>query len=663
MTGRKRAGIAAVVAVVALAALAIGSWLTEPPPAPAPPPPVLDADGDALPPWAICRIGTARFRGAQSFVAFTGDGTQIVHGTTDGFVRVIDRRTGAVVNEFAAQHGDLDAGPPRSLWNELERAFRRNAWRDEILGAAVSTDGSSIATHGFWTTNVYELATGRRIARWHDNSAMWPVAWTPDGGRVVTVDFFAGVYVRDAASGRDLLTARDANPASRGCSGEAAVAVSPTGRLAAAQSYKLRVVDLATGAEVFATEPGDFAGPVAFSPDGAFLLHTRKNEAVVVRDTRTWSAVREIAGSANALAFSRDGAAVALAGEHVRVLDFATGATRAEFPIAAQRIALSADGSALAALVGATVRVFDLARGVEDPPASPPTCTPSQLAWSPDGKRLAIADDAVLRVADATTGRIERSWETGGMQLVLEPFADDGRHAGVVGRDAERKQFWAALLDTTAEGPPERHPLDCVLPFWDPSAHRLRGVIAHEGKLRIVEADDGALVREISDPPSHQQICHDTARSLRVVRGGTDREFDVDDVATGALLAEIVAPAELTDVDDCHLVDGRLVLTDDDLGRIAVFDARTGERQVVIDVKSAHCGRPAISRDGSLVACLDGSNAVRVFDGRSGRELAVMKGHRGWCHAIAFSPDGRRLATSSEDGTILVWDVAAATGR
>ena len=654
-------GLAAVAAALASAALA--SWLLERSPAPAPPPAKHDADGDPLPPWAVCRVGSARFRCAGAFVAFTEGGARIVHGTTDGFVRVIERRTGEVVHEFAAQNGEAGRGPARSRLHEIERAFRTRPWRDTIVTAAVSPDGTLVVTRGYRTTNVYELATGRSVARWRHENVYGPLAWSPDGRRVVATDFQAGLDVRDAATGMSVLSSPDPRPVARGFGGEICAAVSPDGSLAAVQTCKLRVVDLATGEERFATEPGDFAGPVAFSPDGAFLLHMRKDQAVVVRDTKTWTAVREFAGNATALAASPDGRLVAVAGDRLRVLEFATGTPRAEFPVAASRVAFSLDGSALAALVGVTVRVFDVARGVEDPPPVPPLAMTTGLAWSPDGRRLAVADDNVLRVADATTGRIERSWEVGGQHLLLEPFADDGRHVGVLGPNEDKNGFWVALLDTTSDAPPERHRAPTPFPYWDPGAKALHAIVFDGRKPRIVEASSGALVREMPGTTWDGRFHLDPVERLAAVDTAAERELDVYDLTTGALLSEIVAPAALVDVGDGQVADGRVVLRDDGRGVIAVFDARTGARRVLIEAKAELDGPAAVSRDGSLVASFDRDHAVRVFDGTVGRELAILHGHRGGLRGIAFSPDGRRLATASEDGTILVWDVAPASGR
>ena len=54
--------------------------------------------------------------------------------------------------------------------------------------------------------------------------------------------------------------------------------------------------------------------------------------------------------------------------------------------------------------------------------------------------------------------------------------------------------------------------------------------------------------------------------------------------------------------------------------------------------------------------------AVLLRDVESGRET-VCHGHKGDVRGLAFSPTGALLASSSEDGTVVLWDLRAGAER
>jgi WD40 repeat protein len=623
-----------------------------------------DESGDPLPPWAICRVGSARFRGAVDAVGFTDAGRGIVHCTADGCVRTIDRATGATVREFVAHRGLVDPPPPTSLWEKVGSELdvvHEHRWRDGIRGAAISADGSRVFTSGAASADVWDVATGRMVARWPTRDFV-PVAFSRDGARVATGGFYADVWVHDAATGAELLALPGDQPAG-GWGGENSVALSPDGSLVAVQTYRLRVVDVAARMDVFSTPRDDFAGPVAFSPDGAFLLHVRKNEAVVVRDAKTWAAVRELPFRAQAIAFSPDGRVVAIADDAVRIVEFATGAVLRTFDGQANRLAFSPDGRTAAALSSTDqrVRVFDVANGVEDPPRRPPFSWSAYAEWSSDGRRLVVPDGGVLRIADATTGRFERTIETGGDIVRLDPV--DARRAVAMGGFRAMPTAWIATFDVESGAESSRSPFHPPVwyGFWDAAAGAVRMYDFADHALRMLDPRSGAVIRRF-DCPGVENASVDVREGLFATHGPTPREFHVRDLETGADVAEIVAPASMESPSLDGFDRGRLLVQDD--GRLALYDARTGRRLVVVRCEALSARRrAAVSPDARLLAATDADHAVRLFDGATGAELAALRGHRDVVMSIEFSPDGRRLATSSSDGTILVWDVAGATGR
>ena len=48
---------------------------------------------------------------------------------------------------------------------------------------------------------------------------------------------------------------------------------------------------------------------------------------------------------------------------------------------------------------------------------------------------------------------------------------------------------------------------------------------------------------------------------------------------------------------------------------------------------------------------------LKVWDLGSGRELRTLSGHTEGVSAVAVTPDGQRAVSTSDDGTLKVWDL------
>jgi WD40 repeat protein len=94
------------------------------------------------------------------------------------------------------------------------------------------------------------------------------------------------------------------------------------------------------------------------------------------------------------------------------------------------------------------------------------------------------------------------------------------------------------------------------------------------------------------------------------------------------------------------------------------INAETGQELCAIGVGpgfvAAACdGRRAISCFNPNASMRGELSGMIVWDLENGQKLRTLEGHKGRIRGVSLSPDGRWAVSSSDDGTIRVWDVAS----
>jgi WD40 repeat protein len=624
--------------------------------------PHTDALGDPLPPGAVLRLGTGRFRHAGEIdaLAYFPDGSRVVTGNEPGAGR---------------------AGASAIVWDaRTGRRLRRWAVSGFFVrSVAVSPDGKRVAVvNGFDKVHVYDAATGAELGRLAANTP-GQMLFTPDGNTLLVVEWMS-VRRWCLATGKELEPLRGHTGRIHGLAvagrGEALVATGGsdgTVRLWGAGGRELRRLTL----------PGKYVLGLALSPDGRRLAYGALDREVPAwrtaeAEVRTWDTatgrelwrVKTDSWRVSAQAFSPDGRVLATGGPRLRLWDAATGRLlrTIEGPPAAMRLAaFSPDGKRVATAGGqSTLHFWDVATGRAVCAFEGHDRAVWAGAFAPDGKALAtVSDEPFVHLWDLSTGRSRRlAFGTKGLRSVA--FAPDGKALAACSACWGE---WPGMLElstgrllrrftSSAEGQPggavafaadgrvlAASTGSCKIRFWDAATGRER-FRPFEGKIGYV-SPDWQSVRFVLAPDGRTVV---TTRGL-----GEGSGVVVWDVAAGKerlALADQGRPVAVSP-------DGRLVAlvsgTDLSLRGLA-----TGEQLWRADRR----GRAAaFSPDSKTLAVAREDGAVDLWETLSGQRRARLAGHEGTVHFVAFAPDGSRLASGGEDATVLLWALSDRPAR
>jgi RNA polymerase sigma factor (sigma-70 family) len=639
-----------------------------------------DLYGDALPPGAMVRLGTVRFRvpGEIAATALAPDGktTAIASG---GQVFLLDAASGKRVKSLPASENYCQ---PVSL--------------------VFSPDGKRLAAKGWAPTKgmvcVWDLDGEGKPREYNVQDAIWlgwsadsePLAVCAEGGALNLHDLAAGSSRRFAAEGLTTVCA-----------------FTPTGKTLAVadEQRRIHVWDTGTGQVRSTIKPkGDFVHSLDVTRDGSKLV------CVTEQTVQMWDAgtgkllhMQENPKSTyRVVRISPDAKLFALTDswETIQFCDLATGKARNRTEgrsFLDPGFSFSADGKSLVTTerYGSAFRLWDVASGKAIAQPVGHTHPTGGMSFSPDGRRVATARslDGKIQIWNLATGEPISNLKRIGMVRDCI-FSSDGKSLFSAWTD---DRLW---VSDAASG--ERRRVikleDPVRPDTEQSIISLN--LSNDGTRLVVcssyylKKGSGLLPDALItgwDAATYKELFRRTgprielgtvlsadARVLALCHSGSEKfsangPMHLEDVVTGGRLLSFPALEGQT-WPLSFSPDGRL------LASINASSKRGGEKSdgdsaaatgialqlwetatatvvqtfPVVDTNS----HVAFSRDGRLLAINAAWQEILLWDLARGRELRRLKGFDANVTCLAFAPDGRRLISGLSDSTLLVWDVA-----
>ncbi len=307
-----------------------------------------------------------------------------------------------------------------------------------------------------------------------------------------------------------------------------------------------------------------------------------------------------------------------------------------------------------------------------------PTTSSPELALSPNGRTLAVADSdaGTLSLYDAITRARLAAPLTDDVGNAPPAFSPDGRLIAYADgaflnlRDARSLALLARVaLDPSFDGQAVGRPAapSILVSPDDGSVYYGYWLLGASG------APAGAVLDRwsVADPehPVTVRIGPGPLLALRLVAGGrrliavtgtTVSEYAARSLRRlgTARLAGSVAPASAAAVSP----DGRTVAAGSAVGAVGLLSPTTGRPLARPGRQGGPVSTLAFSPDGGTLVSLGATGRVLVWDGRSGILRTVLSGPVGQVQDAAVAGGATTLYTAALDGVMLAWDLSGQRG-
>jgi WD40 repeat protein len=271
----------------------------------------------------------------------------------------------------------------------------------------------------------------------------------------------------------------------------------------------------------------------------------------------------------------------------------------------------------------------------------------SAAAFSPDGRRFAVGgDDGVVRVWSATGGPPVAELRGQGSRVYDVGFGAAGDRVVSAGDDGTAR-IWDAGRTQVWQAAPLTYNID-----FSPDGRLISGA-SDDGTARIWDSATGRVMTSLPGVAGYTTARYSPTADEVVVASNTEATVRVWPVAGTAEVVARLPKRRRINAAHFDRSGGRIVYVDGKR-RVVVHDLSSG-RETTLGRGPKDLYDAQLSPDGTHVAAAGEKGTVVVWRiDRPDAPERVLKGHRGHINAISYAPDGR-LVSGGADRTVRVW--------
>jgi WD40 repeat protein/energy-coupling factor transporter ATP-binding protein EcfA2 len=602
-------------------------------------------------------------------ITFSPDGKKIASGDSDGTIILWDTKTGEPI------------GPPR------------HGNTGYINSLAFSPDGKWLASTGCHEEGEYGNCKDGDFFVW-DNETGKPIIDQPQGAHTGFVNFSPDgktVTLRDWLGTFTLWEMKTRQPIGQPLALETAfVTASPDGKTVAASGEGgIGLWDVQTGQHIgsLSIENIGLIITMDFSPDGKTLASGDAYGTIILWDVETRQATAILPTSQleiQSVAYSPDGKKLASSGRDKTILlwNLANGSGNLLYSLSDNArsfgLTFSPDGDTLIShRDDGTIIIWDVSTA---PNTSLKTnqsiarlidshtdiVANSNVAFSPDGKKLASPGEDGIRLWNVSTGQ-PIGQPLGGIQnkaLNSIAFSPDGKTVAASGEGT------LILWDATT-GRPIGQPMDTH------TNQKLSIAFSPEGKLLVAsDSEDGTVfLWDVSGGQLIGQPLSGHLNSVTSIAFSQDGKVLAAGSADGAVILwniqtrQQISQPKQADQSQIFSValspDGKILAWGGYFGAVVLWNVETGQpigQPLIGQTRRAflttNFRAVAFSPDGKTLAS-GNDDGIILSDVETGQPIGQpMYGYNDdFVFSVTFSPDGKTIASLGGDGTIILWDI------